>query len=211
MIRVVIVCEIRLFREGLALLLSRDDAIQPVAAAGTVPDALQAVTELRPDVVLIDGAMPENVRSTRAILASEPTAQIVVVGASEREADVICYAEAGVAGYVTREANASFLCETIHAVSRGETLCTPAIAATLLRRVTILAAQRSTWAPRPRLTVREREIVALIGLGLSNKEIAGRLYIEAATVKNHVHRILGKLEVHRRGDIAAAMHDASHV
>jgi two-component system, NarL family, nitrate/nitrite response regulator NarL len=202
-IRILIVCEIRLYREGLALLVDTHDGVQSVAEVADVARALGAIAQLRPDVVLLDGAMPDSIEHVRAIGGADPDARVVVLGASERESEVIGYAEAGVSGYVTRDANATTLCNTVRAVARGETLCTPQIAATLLRRISVLAMQRAA-ADFTRLTTREREVVALVNRGLTNREIADQLYIEAATVKNHVHRILGKLEVHRRSDIAGA-------
>ncbi len=205
MIRVLIVCEVRLYREGLALLLSVDDSMRSVAEVEDVASAIRAIARLRPDVILLDGAMPESVEHVRTIVKAEPDALLVVLGASEREPEVIGYAEAGISGYVTRDANSAVLSETIRAVARGETLCSPVVAATLLRRVAVLATSRGEASQSSRLTIREREIVDLIGQGFSNKEIAQHLYIEAATVKNHVHRILGKLEVRRRGEIAGAL------
>ena len=206
-IRLVIVCEIRLFREGLSLLLSRHEDIWVVGEVADAAQASAAVANLHPDAVLLDGALPEGVEDVRLILEAAPSARIVVLGASEHEPDVIRYAEAGVSGYVTRDADAYFLCDTIRAVARGETLCSPQVTATLLRRVAALASERAV-PQSTRLTFRESEVVELIGRGCSNKEIARQLYIETATVKNHVHRILGKLEVQRRGDIAAALRNA---
>jgi two-component system, NarL family, nitrate/nitrite response regulator NarL len=202
-VRILIVCEIRLYREGLALLVGAHGSVQSVAEVADVAGAFRAMSELRPDVVLLDGAMPDGIENVLAIVREDPAARVVVLGASEREHEVIGYAEAGVSGYVTRDASASTLCETVRAVAHGETLCTPQIAATLLRRVAVLALQQAE-PDATRLTTREREVVALVGRGLTNREIADHLYIEAATVKNHVHRILAKLEVQRRGDIAGA-------
>jgi DNA-binding NarL/FixJ family response regulator len=202
-IRILIVSEIRLYREGLALLVGAHDGVKAVDGVADIAGAARAISELRPDLVLLDGAMPDSVEHVRAIVRADPAARVVVLGASEREHEVIGYAEAGVSGFVTRDANADTLCDTVRAVVRGETLCTPQIAAALLRRVSVLALQQAA-SDATRLTAREREVVALVDRGLTNREIADQLYIETATVKNHVHRILGKLDVQRRGDIAGA-------
>ncbi len=129
----------------------------------------------------------------------------MALAVSEVESDVLAWAEAGVVGYVPREASLEDLVSTIEAVVRGELRCSPRIAATLFRRVTKLSANRRHTPQGIHLTPRELEILDLIDHGLSNKQIAGKLGIEVATVKNHVHNILEKLQVNRRGEAAARM------
>jgi DNA-binding NarL/FixJ family response regulator len=110
---------------------------------------------------------------------------------------------------VSREGSLEDLISALDSVSRGELLCPPRIAAGLRRRVAALAAARAPVGPRGHLTRREAEVAGLIDAGLSNKQIAQRLCIEVPTVKNHVHNILEKLQVHRRGEAAAMLrHDA---
>ena len=104
-----------------------------------------------------------------------------------------------------REGSLDDLRRAIDSVARGESIVSPKMAASLLRRVSTLAADRAAPPAIEELTVREREIVGLIEQGLANKQIAARLNIELATVKNHVHRILEKLDVTRRGEIAARL------
>jgi two-component system, NarL family, nitrate/nitrite response regulator NarL len=203
--RVLVVGEIRLYREGLALILGAEPGMTSVGTVADVSDALTAFRELEPDVVLVDGATSDAAAAVRSLVAAEPGMRVVVLGVEEREAEVIAYAEAGVSGYVTRNADTRTLCQTLSTVAAGGTLCSPHIAATLMRRVATLSAQRARPANTSRLTIREREIVELMRDGLSNKEIAQRLCIEVATVKNHVHNILDKLDVRRRGDVAAAL------
>jgi DNA-binding NarL/FixJ family response regulator len=202
--RVLVVGEIRLYREGLVLILQGKRGMEPTGAVRDVPEALAAFGELEPDVVLLDGARAEAVGAVRALVAAEPTMRVVVLGVGEEETEVIAFAEAGVSGYVTRNADEAALCDALEIAARGETFCSPRVAATLLRRVTALSAQRSE-VRTSRLTIREREIVELIRDGLSNKEIAKRLSIEVATVKNHVHNILDKLDVRRRSDVTTAL------
>jgi DNA-binding NarL/FixJ family response regulator len=202
--RILIVGEIRLYREGLVLVLDSWRGMEAAGAVRDVPEALAAFGDLEPDVVLLDVAGADPVGAVLALMAAEPDMRIVVLGVDDDEPEVMAFAEAGVSGYVSRGADKKGLCTALESVARGETLCSPRVAATLLKRVAALSAQRSEMRTT-RLTIREREIVALMRDGLSNKEIAKRLSIEVATVKNHVHNILDKLDVRRRGDVATAL------
>jgi two-component system, NarL family, nitrate/nitrite response regulator NarL len=140
-----------------------------------------------------------------AIAGAAPHAQVIAVGVFETEQQVIACAEAGVAGYLLRHESLAQLGAVVQSVLRGETICSPQVAATLLRRVATLAAERRSADGTAQLTVREREVLQLVDLGMSNRDIAERLSIEVRTVKNHVHNILEKLQVHRRGEAAARL------
>ena len=127
----------------------------------------------------------------------------MALGVSEAEDDILECAEAGIAAYVLREGSIEDLVETLEATVRGELCCTPKVAATLMRRLAALAATQPSALDATHLTSRELGILRLIERGLSNKEIAGRLFIEVSTVKNHVHHVLEKLQVRTRGEAAA--------
>jgi two-component system, NarL family, nitrate/nitrite response regulator NarL len=200
-IRVFIVTDVRLYREGLSALLGRMAHIAVVGTAGSAPEGVARVRDLQPDVVLLDTGAGGNAGASRDLLGSAPRARVVALAAPESEEDIIALAEAGVLGYVTRDESLDNLVTTIEGVARDEMACSPWMATVLVRRVQALAAAR----PRPtqRLTAREAEILELIAQGLSNKEIAARLFIEVTTVKNHVHNILEKLGVSRREEAVA--------
>jgi two-component system nitrate/nitrite response regulator NarL len=200
-VRVFIVTDVRLYREGLSALLGRMAHIAVVGAAGSAAEGVARVRDLQPDVVLLDSRAGGNAGAARDLLDSAPRARVVALATPESEEDIIALAEAGVLGYVTRDESLVDLVTTIESVARGEMACSPWMATVLVRRVQALAAER----PRPtqRLTAREAEILELIAQGLSNKEIAARLYIEVTTVKNHVHNILEKLGVSRREEAVA--------
>ena len=166
------------------------------------------VMDLRPDVVLLDSALPNSLESVRAIRRQAGEVKVVALGLPEFDGAIIQCAEAGVAGYVTREGSRAELVATIRSVARGEALCSPRVAASLLQHVAALAAERPREPPHG-LTARELQIVELIDEGLSNKQIAGRLYIEVPTVKSHVHSILEKLGVRRRGEAVARLRAVS--
>ncbi len=209
MIRLLIVGDVRLYREGLAQVLQGDGRTAVVGTAARVDELLENGRDLDPQVVLLDMTSSGSLNAVRAITAAMPEVKVVALGVPEVEGDIIAYAEAGVAGYVPREASVDELVSTVTGVARGELPCSPRIAGALLRRVAALAAANGTEPQLRHLTTRELEIAQLIEAGLSNKEIAGRLCIEVATVKNHVHSILKKLQVRRRGEAAALVRGAS--
>ncbi len=203
MIRVLVVAEIRLYREGLAQILSRSNDITVVGTAARHEEAVASAVELTPDVVLLDMATSNGLDVARAVAHASPAGRVVALAVPEDDHEVIACAEAGVAGYVPRHASLEELVAVIQSAARGEALCSPRVAASLLRRLAALGGGPNGAGFAGHLTAREREIVRLIDGGLSNKEIARELGIEVATVKNHVHNLLEKLQVHRRGEAAA--------
>lgn len=203
MIRVLVASDVRLYREGLADSLRRGGRVEVVGTAADGGATMRCARELAPDVVLVDLAMVDWESTVRGIVDSARDTGVVVLGVREIEDEVVACAEAGVAGYVTREASLEELVEVVESVARGESLLAPRIGALLLRRVAEAAGRSRAPTAVGRLTPRELQVVGLIDEGLSNKQIAGRLSIELATVKNHVHSILEKLEVERRAEAAA--------
>src|SRR5262245_28521015 len=149
--------------------------------------------------------MPQSVAAVREMAARAPLVKIVALAVREDEQDLVTCAAAGVAGYVTRGASVDDLIQALDGVARGELLCSPQTAATLWRRLAAFARGDGAGEHANLLTPREREIGTLLEAGLSNKEIAVRLGIEVATVKNHVHNVLEKLQVHRRAQAAARL------
>jgi DNA-binding NarL/FixJ family response regulator len=204
-IRVFIVSDVRLYREGLSDLLGRVERLTVVGAARSAGEAAERLSELRPDVVLVDTGAPSNVDAAHGVAQAAPDSQVVAVAAPESEEEVISLAEAGVLGYVTRDQSLDDLVTAIESASRNEMVCSPWIASLLVKRVRTLAAEHRRDPTPRRLTAREHQILELVAHGLSNKEIAARLHIEVATVKNHVHNILEKLEVSRRSEAVALM------
>jgi two-component system nitrate/nitrite response regulator NarL len=202
-IRVLIVAGIRLYREGLEDALRHRDPIEVVGTASDPVEGLARGRNLHPDVVLLDTSMPDSVAAVRTIVGAAPSAKVIALAVSDEEQDLIAFAEAGVAGYVTRDTALDSLAAIIQSVARGEAPCSPRLAGILLRHIGVLAAERRPTPRWPRLTERELQIVELIDRGLSNKEIARRLCIELPTVKNHIHHVLKKLHLDRRSDAAA--------
>jgi two-component system, NarL family, nitrate/nitrite response regulator NarL len=203
---VLVVSDVRLYRHGLAEILARHEGVEVVGTAANAADALAAAHSHPAALVLLDVTMPGGVETIRAVVRALPAAKVLALTVGDDEEQVIAWAEAGVSGYVTRESSLEELVAAIDGAQRGEVICSPRLAATLLRRVRSLSAGvPASTGDEPPLTARELEIVDLLDAGLSNKEIASRLFIEVATVKNHVHNILEKLRVRRRSEVGAIL------
>lgn len=203
--RVSIVSDVLLYREGLAASLLRDGRLT-VAGLLDSGEALPGIARQQPDAVLLDGAMRDCLMLARKIRAHFPNLRIVgfgICGGADRLVDC---AESGLAAFVDSGGNVSELVEAVLGALKGELSCSPEVSALMCERLASLA----TGAKRPdALTRREREIAALIGQGLSNKEIANDLRIGPSTVKNHVHSILEKLNVRRRSAIVSQLREFS--
>jgi DNA-binding NarL/FixJ family response regulator len=204
MTRIFVLAEIRFYREGLTDILRRQPEIEIVGAAGSWEEAAPLLRSLRPEVVVVDMATTGGLQLVGAVRAVEPTSKVVALAVPDAEDKLLACAAAGVSGYVTRDDSLETMVAAIQSVARGELLCTPRMAAALLDRVHALTTDRTQLGSHE-LTPREREVLVLIGDGLSNKAIAQRLCIELPTVKNHVHHILEKLRVHRRADALARL------
>jgi two-component system nitrate/nitrite response regulator NarL len=207
-IRIFVAVEVRLYRDGLVEAIAGQEDMQVAGTWRAEPDAA-TLAAADPDVVLLSASAPERLVDIAELRRAAPRATVIVLAVRDAEPEVVAWAERGANGLVTVDASVDDLLAAVRASVRGEVICTPRTAAALLRRLAARAAHDppATGAPAPRLTAREWEIVELVGDGLSNKEIAGRLQIELPTVKNHVHNVLGKLEVPRRFDVTARLRE----
>jgi two-component system, NarL family, nitrate/nitrite response regulator NarL len=198
--RTVILGTVKLYCEGLAQRLAGTPLLV-VDMATTWPEALDRIRRQRPQVVLMDASSHEFLPHV-ALLREVRDLVVVAFAVSEDEGDIIACAEAGVSAFVERSASIDDLVTAVVRGIHGELQLSPRAAATLFRRVGTLG--RPDALPRgTRLTGREREILLMLRTGLSNKEIAASLGLCVPTVKNHVHRLLEKLGVHRRRDAIA--------
>jgi two-component system NarL family response regulator len=201
-IRVVICDDHALFRRGLTMVLEEEDGIEVVGEAEDGDAAVAAAEELVPDVVLMDVRMPKRsgIEATRAIAESVPSARIVMLTVSDEEDDLYEAIKAGATGYLLKEISIEEVADAVRAVMSGQSLITPSMASKLLSEFSNLSkkAEARQAVPGPVLTVRELEVLKLVAQGMSNKEIAGELYISENTVKNHVRNILEKLHLHSR-------------
>jgi DNA-binding NarL/FixJ family response regulator len=222
MIKVIIFSDIKIYCEGLSRILSTVQSIEVVCAENTLEDASGKIENLDPDVVLLDMTMRSSSAIAHKVCRLFPDVKVVALAVSENEQEVFEYAQAGIAGYVARDSSIDELIETVICASKGEFRCSPRIAACIFHKV-----QHSSDAeieqyssrsnadgqnPISALTRREQQITCLMAEGFSNKQISTALFIEVSTVKNHVHNILVKLNVHSRSQVVNMMqsHQPEH-
>jgi len=199
-IRVVIVDDHDLFRTGLRNLLE-EQSVQVVGEAAAGAEAVRAVAELTPDVVVMDLNMPgmSGVEATRQITSISPLTRVVVLTISDQDGDVMDAILAGACGYLLKDASIQDLIRGIGAAAVGESLISPTIAAKVLRRVRSSSSQPEIERTiRAELSDREIEVLKLIANGKDNAMIAGELHISPKTVKNHISNILMKLQIDNR-------------
>jgi DNA-binding NarL/FixJ family response regulator len=202
-----ILSDTRFLREGLVEILGRNQA---VTSADDLGEALEMLLAAPRDMVLLDAAFPDGLVAVRRIRELAPDVRIVALAVAETAENVIAWAEAGVTGYVPRTAALSDLLAMLQSIMLGEQACSAQVASGLLRRIAKPAGasiERPNGLSSPALTEREAQIIQLIVQGLSNKEIARRLNIGLATTKSHVHNLLTKLKLERRGQAALWMRE----
>lgn len=208
-VRMLVVDDCTLQRENLVTVLCEGDNTPAPAVAWDLPSVLAVMNESPPDIALLSMTTRESIALLHAIRGEWPQAKVIVVGLSEDdESDIINCAEAGVAGYHLRTESLFELLSLISKVVNDETICSPKVSAILLRHLSTLAAQRRGGRRDLDLTAREMQILKMLDLGMSNRDIAEQLCITLHTVKNHVHAVLRKLGVSTRAE-AAALHRAS--
>jgi len=203
MIQVAIVSHISLYREGLMRILSQAPDVLASGQAESLVDAMVLLERSCVDVVLLDLASAASLEEVRILSGRFPRAHVLALGVEDSGSAIADCAEAGISGYVDRHGSAKDLLNTIRGAASGELRCSPRVAAALMRRVAELASAERDRGAHAALTRREVEVVELVEQGLTNKEIASRLSIATATVRNHVHHILEKLGARTRGEAAA--------
>jgi DNA-binding NarL/FixJ family response regulator len=202
--RVLIVDDSTLFREYLAGVIAARGVVNP-SVAWDLPSLITAIENTKPRVILLNMATRDSAMLLRQALKLSPSVRVIVLDLSEDdESEIVACAEAGVAGYHLRTESLGDLLVLIRKVAAGESLCSPRVTAILLRRLSALASQRQHPADKELvLTAREAQILKMLELGLSNRDIAEQLCIAVHTVKNHVHSLLTKLGVSTRAQAAA--------
>ncbi len=211
-IRILVVDDHNLFREGLKLLLNSAAETAVVGEAGTGKEAIAQAQELTPDVILMDIQMPDmnGIEATRRILADLPEVGIIMLTMLEDDDSLFAAMCAGARGYILKGADKAEVLATVQVVAEGQALFGPKIAGrltTFFQRGGQMGETAVT--PFPDLTDREREVLVLIAQGLSNNDIASQLHISNKTVSNHISNIFNKLQVADRAQAIVKARDAN--
>lgn len=203
-LRILVVDDHEVVRQGLTTLLGRRDEFEVVAEAGTVAEALAAARRFVPDLVVMDVRLPDGsgIEACRDIRSEFPAIKVVMLTSYPDEEAVLSAIMAGASGYLLKQVRARDLVAALESVGRGDSLLDPAVTERVLERVRRVASggERDELAD---LTAQERKILMLVADGKTNKEIAADVFLSDKTVKNYVSSILGKLNLQRRAQVAA--------
>lgn len=208
MISVALIEDNRLVREGMMAMVNQTADFKVVAAGPSVDSAL--LRETKPQVILLDVGLwdDDSLRVAEIVKKESPDSKVIIMDLLPVDEDIVDFVNAGVAGFILKDATFEDLVTTIRSVAEGAHVLPPALTSTLFSQIAKDAVLRGRAAAMEsvRMTGREREVIGLIGEGLSNKEIAGRLNIATHTVKSHVRNVMEKLALHTRLQIAAYAH-----
>jgi len=208
-IQILLIEDNRLLREGLTAMLKEQPDFKITASPGN-HDAVLRAKKLKPNVILLDlGLRSQNsLRLLGLLKKGSPDARVIGMDLVPVQEELVQYVQAGVSGFVLKDATFNEFLKTIRSVATGANVLPPLLTDSLFSQIVQYATHRKKGNPfsSVRMTSREREVIALIAEGLSNKEIAHRLHLATDTVKSHVHNILEKLALHTRLEIARFAH-----
>ena len=210
-LRVVVVDDHPLYREGLVTAMQAMPGVEVVGEAADGEQAVERVADLRPDVVVMDLHMPvlNGIDATRRITAEHPGTAVLVLTMLEGDDSVFAAMRAGARGYLLKGADRSEIARALAGVAHGEVVFSAGIASRVLAFFAAgPAAASAALEPFPQLTEREREVLDLVARGLTNAEIARRLVVSDKTVRNHVSNVFAKLHVAGRAEAVARARDA---
>lgn len=209
-ITVLLVIEVQLIGNIFASVVEDEADFEVAGCVATLREALEFIQTKQVDIVLVSAGLPGNdaLDLSRNITECAPSIRVVLLGLSEEhQTDTLRYIEAGAAGYILKDSSLHDFLDILRLASKGEARVSPRIAGAMMERLASLARMFSTFENKisgdVRLTSRELEVLQCIGQGFTNQEIASRLVVEVGTVKNHVHRILEKLNVSSRDEAAS--------
>jgi two-component system, NarL family, response regulator DevR len=203
-LRLLVVDDHEVVRQGLVALLDRRAGFEVVAQAGTVSEAIAEAARFQPDVVIMDVRLPDGsgIEACREIRSARPETRVVMLTSYPDEEAVLSAIIAGAAGYLLKQVRGRDLVAAIESVGRGDSLLDPAVTEKVLQRVRSAASGGATDELAD-LTTQERRILLLVAEGMTNKEIAAEVFLSDKTVKNYVSSILTKLNLQRRTQAAA--------
>ena len=203
-LRLLVVDDHEIVRQGLVALLDRRDGFEVVAEAGTVAEAVDQARRHRPDIVVMDVRLPDGsgIEACREIRADLPSTRVIMLTSYPDEEAVMSAIIAGASGYLLKQIRARDLVAALETVGRGESLLDPGVTEKVLERVRRMASGDLN-DELSALTAQERKILMLVAEGKTNKEIAADVFLSDKTVKNYVSSILSKLDLERRAQAAA--------
>ena len=203
-LRLLVVDDHEVVRQGLVALLDRREGFQVVAEAGSVAESIEMAQRYQPDLVVMDVRLPDGsgIEACRDIRAEHPQTRVVMLTSYPDEEAVLSAIVAGASGYLLKQVRARDLVNALEAVGRGESLLDPAVTEKVLDRVRRIATSAYT-DELAQLTAQEQKILLLVAEGKTNKEIASEVFLSDKTVKNYVSSILSKLNLQRRAQAAA--------
>jgi two-component system, NarL family, nitrate/nitrite response regulator NarL len=204
-IRLIIASSVHLVREGLTATLRGRDRVVVADAVDLGSQGIAKIANAEPDVVLVDLGQIDPLAAARLIKAASPASELVAFGLDEIDGHVFACAAAGFSGYVPRESGGDELYRALLDTADGRMHCAPHIVAAMFNQLASLMRESDPKRSLPSLSSRESEILVLVEQGRSNKEIARELAISSSTVKNHMHSLLQKLQLSRRGQAAARL------
>ena len=205
-IRILIIEDNRVLRDGLTVMLNEQPDMHVVATIGSGNNVLLKASETKPHVILLDVGLKNynELSVVESVRKNLPDAKVIGMGFIPSQSDIVEFVAAGASGFILKDASIKEFLRTIQSIAKGAKVLPPSLTDSLFSHVVDLAVRNKKVKPSSavRMTNREREIIALIADGLSNKEIAQRLNIATHTVKSHVHNIMEKLALHTRLQIA---------
>ncbi|HZP25749.1 MAG TPA: response regulator transcription factor [Dehalococcoidia bacterium] len=203
-IRVMLVDDHEVVREGLRALLDRRPGMSVVAEAGNVAEAVAVAAKEKPDVVVMDVRLPDGsgVEACREIRETRPETRMIMLTSYADDEAIFASILAGASAYLLKQTRANQLAEAVEAVARGESLLDPQVTQRVMQQVRDMASGGGA-SVQSQLTENEYKIVKLIAEGKTNREIAAEVFLSDKTVKNYVSSILSKLNLRRRSEAAA--------
>ena len=205
-IRLLLIEDNRLLRDGIMSILKPHKDIVVIAASGDGKETLQKIQQLKPNVVLLDlGLRSQNSLHVVEIVKKDfPKAKIVVMDLAPVQSDILQYVKAGANGFILKDASLNDFLVTIRAVAEGSTVLPPLLVNSLFSQIVEHAIREGdiTLKEAVQMTKREREVISLLSEGMSNREIGQNIKISTYTVKSHIHNIMEKLALHTRLELA---------
>ena len=210
-IRLILIEDNRLLREGIIAMLKKEQNISVIASFGDSEIVQDDVSGLKPDIVLLDTGLPnlDSLELVKSLMVKYLDMKVIVMDLIPIQEDILQFVEAGVSGFILKDATIAEFIKTIYSVAAGEKVLPAILTGSLFSQIVdygVKVLGPSKVIQSVRMTKREREIVELIAEGLANKEIAGKLNISIYTVKSHVHNILEKMALNTRVQIAIHSH-----